>query len=57
LIISLVNGTVHDPDEFVIIDHLDMTEKEQDIIGMGTEHDKVWEIGDKYGKPIILEEK
>lgn len=57
LLIDMATGTVYDPDLFVVIDHLDMTEREQDIIGMGTNNEKVWEIGDKYGKPLNLENK
>jgi hypothetical protein len=57
LVINMTTGTVHDPDEFVVIDHLSLTEKEQDIVGLGLDQDGVWEIGAQHGKPITWEKK
>jgi hypothetical protein len=57
LVINLATGEIYDPDMLVVIDHLDMTEKEQDIIGIGTDEQRVLDIADKYGKQLNLENK
>lgn len=57
LVINLATGEIYDPDMLVVIDHLDMTEKEQDIIGIGTDEQRVLDIADKYGQPLNLENK
>lgn len=57
LVINMTTGTVHDVDEFVIIKHSRLTEKEQDIVGLGLDQDGVWEIGEKHGRPITWEKK
>lgn len=57
LVINLATGEIYDPDMLVVIDHLDMTEKEQDVIGLGTNEEAVLDIADKYGKQLNLENK
>lgn len=57
LVINVTTGEIYDPDMLVVIDHLDMTEKEQDVIGLGTDEEAVLDIADKYGKPLNLETK